>query len=336
LKAIVGGTVLTPEETIPKGIIIFDKDKIVDVGREIKIPEEAEVINAENKYVIPGLVDAHSHIGMTTEGYDWEYGDANDFYSPLTPQLRAIDAINLFDPGFKDALEGGVTTVYTGPGSANVIGGIGLIAKTYGKTPEDMVINDFAGVKMATGAKRQREAKPKMPYPTTRMGTISMLRSMLIEAKKYMEGKLKSEKIEAEKEEAYKVLIRVLKREVPARIHTSLTPDEILAVANIAKEFNIRVTIDHGFGSQLVAEKLAEMGIPVISGPLMISRTSPLYKYVSRKVPEAISHSGCDERDEPQRSLKGNNDKSSRCNRSGRQSWKFGAREGRGHSRTLR
>lgn len=292
MKAIVGATIFTPEKTIPRGTIIFNEGKIVSVGEGLKIPEEAEIIEAEGKYITPGLVDGHSHIGMTTEGLDWEYGDANDFYGPLTAQLRAIDGINLFDPGFKDALEGGVTTVYTGPGSANVIGGVGLIAKTFGKTPEEMIVTDFAGVKMATGAKRTREAKPKTPYPTTEMGTISLLRNTLLNAKKYMEGKLKAEKIRGEEELAYQALSRVLKREVPARIHTSLDPDEILAVIGIAKEFNIRVTIDHGFGSQLVAEKLAEMKIPVISGPLMIPRLSLVYKYVSDEVPAILSSKG--------------------------------------------
>ncbi|MEM3699928.1 MAG: amidohydrolase [Candidatus Bathyarchaeia archaeon] len=292
MKAIVGATILTPEQTIPKGVIIFDEGKILEVGKDLKIPEKAEIVEAEGKYISPGLVDGHSHIGMTTEGLDWEYGDANDFYSPLTPHLRAIDAVNLFDPGFKDALEGGVTTVYTGPGSANVIGGIGVILKTFGKTPEEMIVNDFASVKMATGAKRKREMKSKLPYPTTKMGTIALLRSMLQNAKRYMEGKLKTEKIVGEEEIAYQALSRVLRREIPARIHTSLDPDEILAVINIAKEFNIKVTIDHGFGSQIVAEKLAEANIPVISGPLMIARLSQMYKYVSDEIPAILSSKG--------------------------------------------
>jgi imidazolonepropionase-like amidohydrolase len=292
VKAIVGPTILTPEQAIQRGTIIFKERKIVNVGEDLKIPEEAEIIEAEGKYVTPGLVDGHSHIGMTTEGLDWEYGDANDFYSPLTTHLRAIDAVNLFDPGFKDAIEGGVTTVYTGPGSANVIGGIGLILKTFGRTPEEMIVNDFAGVKMATGAKRRREVKTKTPYPTTKMGTVSLLKNMLQNTKRYMEGKIKTEKIAGEEEIAYQTLSRVLRREVPARIHTSLDPDEILAVINIAKEFNIKVTIDHGFGSQMVAEKLAEVSIPVISGPLMIARLSQMYKYVSDEIPAILSSKG--------------------------------------------
>jgi imidazolonepropionase-like amidohydrolase len=289
LKAIVGATILTPEQTIPNGIIIFNKGKIVNVGQNLRIPEEAEIIDAKGKYVTPGLVDAHSHIGMITEGLDWEYGDVNDFYSPLTAHLRAIDAVNLFDPAFKDAIEGGVTTVYTGPGSANVIGGIGLILKTFGKTPEEMVVNDFAGIKIATGAKRRREVKSKLPYPTTKMGTIALLRKMLQDTKRYMEGKFKAT---GEEEMAYQALSKVLRREIPARIHTSLDPDEILAAINIAKEFNIKITIDHGFGSQMVAEKLAEANIPVIAGPLMIAKLSPMYKYISDDIPAILSSKG--------------------------------------------
>jgi imidazolonepropionase-like amidohydrolase len=197
--------------------------------------------------------------------------------------------VNLFDPAFKDAIEGGVTTVYTGPGSANVIGGIGLILKTFGKTPEEMVVNDFAGIKIATGAKRRREVKSKLPYPTTKMGTIALLRKMLQDTKRYMEGKLKAT---GEEEMAYQALSKVLKREIPAKIHTSLDPDEILAAINIAKEFNIKVTIDHGFGSQMVAEKLAEANIPVIAGPLMIAKLSPMYRYISDDIPAILSSKG--------------------------------------------
>lgn len=118
--AIKGGTVWTGIDTIENGVVLIEEKKIITVGQKVSIPYGCEVIDAHGKFVTPGLIDAHSHIGLIPEGLDWEYSDVNDFYGPITPQMRAIDAIDLRDAAFSDALNGGVTTVYTGPGSANV------------------------------------------------------------------------------------------------------------------------------------------------------------------------------------------------------------------------
>jgi len=293
MKAVIGGTVLTPNKTIEKGIILIEKGKIVSFGRGIKVPEEAEIIDAREKYVIPGFVDGHSHVGMVTDGIDWEDSDVNDYYGPITPQLRAIDGINLYDTGFEEALSGGVTTVYTGPGSSNPIGGIGAIVKTYGRTKEEMVIKDFASVKMALGPKRTPpESKPKRPYPTTRMGTVAMIRGALLRARDYVEGKLDPEKLDEEEKMRMETLSELIKRRVPAHIHTSNMPDEIFAVMRIIEEFNIKATIDHGFGSELVAEKIAKKKIPVIYGPLMMTKKSAGLKYISDKAPGILSSKG--------------------------------------------
>jgi len=293
MKAVVGGIILTPSETIENGTILIDGGKILSIGRGVRVPEDAEVIDAKGKYVTPGLVDGHSHVGMVTDGIDWEDSDVNDYYGPVTPYMRAIDGINLYDDGFREALSGGVTTVYTGPGSSNVIGGIGMIAKTHARTPQEMVIKGFASVKMALGPKRTPdEAKPKAPYPTTRMGSVALVRGALFRARDYMDGRLDPDKLDKEEKMMMDVLSELLRGKVPAHIHTSNMPDEIFAVVRIIEEFRIRATIDHGFGSELVAEILAEKKIPVIYGPVMMARRSAGSRYVSDKAPGILSSKG--------------------------------------------
>lgn len=293
MKAIVGGIVLTPMKVIEDGVILVDNGRIKSVGKGVKIPEKAEVIDVKGKYVTPGFVDGHSHIGMVPDGVDWEDTDVNDFYGPITPQLRAIDSLNLFDTAFSESLADGVTTVYTGPGSSNPIGGTGSIVKTHGRTTEDMIVREFASVKMALGPKRTREdMRPKMPYPTTRMGTVAIVRAALLRAREYMEGRLDPERLDGEETLMLKILSELLKGKVPAHIHTSNMPDEIFSVIRIVDEFKIRATMDHGFGSELVAERVAESKIPVIYGPMMMARKSAGLKYVSDRTPGILTSKG--------------------------------------------
>lgn len=295
MKALVGGKVITVTgPVIDNGVVLIDKGKIVAVAKlgEIKIPEEAEIIDIKGKVVTPGFIDAHSHLGVIPEGLDWEYSDVNDYYSPITAHLRVIDAIDPFDEGFSKAIEGGVTTVYTGPGSANVIGGIGAIIKTYGKNLNEMIVKPEAALKMALGPKRQREVKSKLPYPTSRMGTVAMLRHWLLKAKEYSEGKYKEDQLDPEEKEILKILVKVLKREMLAKIHLSTSPDEIYAVIRVIKEFELRATIDHVFGGQLVADVLARENIPVVYGPPMIAKIASFFRYVDDTAPVIMYRKG--------------------------------------------
>jgi imidazolonepropionase-like amidohydrolase len=292
VKAVVGGTVLTPETTIENGVVLIKDGKIVGVGRDLEIPQDACIIDAKAKYVTPGLVDGHSHIGMVTDGIEWDASDVNDFYGPVTTQMRAIDAINLYDGGFDEALSGGVTTVYTGPGSSNIFGGIGAIVKTYAERREEMVIKDFASIKMALGPKRSRETKTKSPYPTTRMGAVALARSTLRRARDYVDGRLDPESLDGDEKMVMEHLSELLRGNVPAHIHTSNMPDEILAAVRLIDEFKITATIDHGFGSEHYADLLAEKGIPVIYGPVMMTKKSAGSKYISDKTPGILSSKG--------------------------------------------
>jgi imidazolonepropionase-like amidohydrolase len=293
MKAITGGIILTPEKEIKDGKILIKNGIIHSIGTNLKLPDDVQVIDAKNKYIIPGLVDGHTHLGMVTDGIEWEASDVNDRTNPNTIQMRTIDAINLFDDGFNEALSGGVTTVYTGPGSSNILGGIGAIVKTYASTKEKMIINDFASIKIALGPKRNPEGlKTQTPYPTTRMGSVAFLRSILSKTKEYVDGKIDPSKIDSEEKMMLDHLSKLIKREVPAHIHTSNMPDEINAAIRIIEEFKIKATIDHGFGSEFFVEKIAKKNIPVIYGPVMMTKRSAGLKYISDRTPGILSSNG--------------------------------------------
>jgi len=280
-----GGTIWTGTgKTIENGMIIIESGKISYVGPEKKIDAKVDVIDASGKFITPGFVDAHSHIGLIPEGLDWEYSDVNDYTGPVTPQMKAIDALDPYDEAFEDAITGGVTTVYTGPGSANVIGGVGLVMKTTGE-----IIKKEAALKMALGPKRNRDRKSKEPYPTTRMGTVALLRNTFLSVKKWMKKDLEVDK---EKEIQYEVISKVLKGDLMAKIHLSTSPDEIVAVLNLIKEFDIRASIDHVFGGDLLADEIAKSGVPVVYGPPMISKLYSAFRYVHDGIPVTLAKKG--------------------------------------------
>lgn len=278
------GTVWTGTATLENADILIEDRKIAAVGKGLKAPANCEIIDAHGKFVTPGLIDAHSHIGLIPEGLDWEYSDVNDFYGPITPQMRAIDAIDLSDPAFSDAIRGGVTTVYTGPGSANVIGGIGLVLKTTGR-----IVREEAALKAALGPKRSREYKSKEPYPNTRMGTVALLRQVLEETKLWMENPTK---VDQNKKHIYAIVSRVIKRELPIKIHLSTSPDEIMAAIRLVKEYDLDASIDHVFGGDLLAEEISKAGIPVVYGPLMISKLYSGFKYLNDGIPAKLLEHG--------------------------------------------
>lgn len=282
--AVVGGTVWTGFETLEEGLVLAENGKITYVGKVIPFGENYQKIDAKGKFVTPGLIDAHSHIGLIPEGLDWEYSDVNDFSGPITPEMRAIDALDFFDKAFEDAISGGVTTVYTGPGSANVIGGIGLITKT-----NKRVLVEEAALKMALGAKRSREYKSREPYPSSKMGTVALIRNTLQNVQRWMKN---PSKLDEPKYFQYLVISKVLKGEMMAKIHLSTSPDEIGAVLRIVKDFGIYATIDHVFGGDLMVDQIKSSNIPVVYGPAMISRVYSAFRYVNDSIPVKLCREG--------------------------------------------
>lgn len=257
---------LLKEKGFAKRDILIEDGKIVKI--EESISGDADY-DCAGKYVMPGLVEAHSHIGLLETGIGWEGADGNEVSNPLTPGLRAIDAINPFDVAFEEALKGGVTVACAGPGSANVIGGQFTTIKLIGNVVEDMIIKETAAMKCAFGENPKRVYGKANKSPVTRMGIAYLLRKALTDAVNY---KNKKEKALAEGDKYFAVdlemeaLQPVINREIPLKAHVHRA-DDICTAIRIAKEFNVKLTLDHCTEGFLIPEFIKEQGYPAIVGP---------------------------------------------------------------------
>lgn len=289
---------------IPRGTVLIEGGRIKEVGPDVVIPKDAEVIDATGKTVTPGLIDAHSHLAVFGEPSVWANADGNEMTNPITPQLRAIDALNPQDPAIRDVLSGGVTTVYTGPGSANIIGGTGIAIKLRGRTAEEMIIPGTEGMKMALGENPKRVyGEMKKQYPATRMANAAALREALVNAQNYMK-KLERSREKREKDNGkdgnskepdrdlkMEALARVLRREIKARIHAHRL-DDIMTAIRIAEEFNLDFVIEHATEGYLIADILARKGVPCTVGPLLMSRAKMELLQVSLANPGILAKAG--------------------------------------------
>jgi imidazolonepropionase-like amidohydrolase len=252
-----------------RGDILIENGKLVSVGPKTD-REDAEILDASGLHAYPGFVDAHSHIGL--DGYGGPTGttfDYNEMNDILSPQLRGMDSYYAQDAAIPMALEGGVTTVATGPGSANVLGGTFLAVKLRGNTVEEAMINPAVAMKCAFGENPKRCYKDKSD--STRMTTAAKLRQILFEARDYMLRKeaagddiTKQPKFDMKLE----ALIPVLKREIPLKAHAHRS-DDIMTALRIAKEFDLKITIEHCTEGHLIVEELKAAGVPVAVGPTL-------------------------------------------------------------------
>ena len=246
-------------------VLIGDDGKIAAVGADLRAPEGCTVIDAEGKLVTPGCVDAHCHIGLDNEGMGWEGHDYNEIIDPVTPQLRAIDSINPQDEAFGLALQGGVTSACTGPGSANVVGGTFVAIKLSGKRVDKMIIKNPLAMKCAFGENPKRcYGQGLKKSPTTRMATAALLRELLFKARNYMQDK------DAGKNPAFdmklEAMIPVMRGEIPLKAHAHRA-DDILTSIRIAKEFGVKLTLDHCTDGAIIADELAQEGYSAFVGP---------------------------------------------------------------------
>lgn len=255
-----------------------------------------EVIDAKGCYVLPGFVDAHCHVGMWEDAVGFEGDDGNEMTDPVTPHLRAIDAVYHADRSFVEAREGGVTTVVTGPGSANVIGGQFAALKTYGRSVEDMLLKEPVAMKVAFGENPKTVYHEKRQSPMTRMATAAILRESLMKAREY---KQMLDDYERDSEEHDKpdydmkleALLMVLKGEIPLKAHAHRA-DDILTALRIAKEFGVRITIEHCTEGHLIADILLEENASVITGPFLTDRSKIELRNQSAKSPGILSKAG--------------------------------------------
>jgi imidazolonepropionase-like amidohydrolase len=310
--AITNGRVVTVTQGIfDPGSVLVEGGRIVALGDRVMIPEDAEIYDATGKVVMPGLVDAHCHVGLFPEGIGWEYSDGNEMTDPVTPQLRALDAVHPEDPAFKELVAAGVTTVLTGPGSGNVIGGQWVCVKTAAKSSvEEMVLLEPAGMKMALGENPKGVYKELKKMPTTRMGNAAILRGALVEAQNYMHKWRRYEsdlaiyraKVDAGDQEAeepkmperdlkLEALGKVLRREMKARVHAHRA-DDMLTAIRIAEEFGLDLTLEHATEGYKIAEILATKAIPVTAGPILFSRVKHELKEMSPKNPGIMAKKG--------------------------------------------
>ena len=251
------GNVMTMAGPAFVGDVAIENGKIVAVGQSLSY-SDAEVRDVTGMTVMPGIVDPHCHIGMWEDAMGFEGADGNECTNPITPELRAIDAINPYDRCFEEAVAGGVTTCVTGPGSANVIGGQFVAIKTYGDSVENMVLRFPVAVKAAFGENPKRVYNGKNQTPSTRMATAALMRKALIEAQEYNEklekGKADPEKM-PERNLGKEILARVIRRELPLKIHAHRA-DDILTAIRICREFKLRYTLDHCTEGYLITDKL--------------------------------------------------------------------------------
>ena len=275
---------------IPKGsVLVGDDGKIISVGEHIQVPE-ATVIDAEGRLVTPGCVDAHCHIGLDNEACGWEGHDYNEMTDPVTPQMRAIDSINPMDEAFPNAIRGGVTTACTGPGSANVVGGTFTTIKLVGKRVDKMIVKDGVAMKCAFGENPKRcYGQNGKKSPMTRMGTAAVLRELLFKAKRYLEDK------EAGKNPNFdmklEAMLPVMKGEIPLKAHAHRA-DDILTSIRIAKEFGLKLTLDHCTDGALIADELAAEGYPAFVGPSLGSKTKIELMHKSFETPRILTDAG--------------------------------------------
>ena len=283
--------------TIDNGYIRTDGDKIVEVASM-----ENYIANKDEKCfdysgctAIPGLIDAHSHLGLFGDGMGVEGDDGNETSDPATPQIRAIDGINALDKGFSEALDYGVTTVVTGPGSANPISGQAAALKTEGCCVDDMVIVPALAMKMALGENPKNTYAGRSQAPITRMATAAIIREELYRAKRYLEDIGRSEDDEdidaPEYDAKSEALLPVLRGEMPVHIHAHRA-DDIFTAARIIREFSLKGVIIHATESHLVAERFAKEGIPVVTGPILGTRSKPELAGMSRQAPAVLFKNG--------------------------------------------
>ncbi len=283
-------------EIIENGFIEIKDEKIVKVGSMEDYTIEGGEIDLEGKMVFPGFIDAHCHVGILEDSLTFEGDDVNESTDPVTPQLRGIDAVNPMDVCFKEALMAGVTTVATGPGSANVIGGSFAILKTHGICIDKMVVKENAAMKFAFGENPKGAYNQKGQTPITRMGAISLIREQLFKAKEYME-KLNEyyENPEENDKPDYDIkcesLIPLLKGEIPMKAHAHRA-DDIFSAIRIAKEFDLKLTLDHCTEGHLIADELSGYGYPCLVGPALIGRSKPELKNKSYITPKVLCEKG--------------------------------------------
>lgn len=276
-----------------RGDILVEEGKIRAIGENLEIPEGTEIVDAEGLQVYPGFVEAHGHIGLDGYGIGYEGMDYNELNDIISPQMRGIDGVKPMDPAFPMAAAAGVTCVCVGSGSANVLGGTFTAIKTVGKRVDDMIVRDGVAMKCAFGENPKRVYRDKKD--SSRMTTAALLRETLFKAREYMEKK-EAAGDDLSKRPSFDIkleaLIPVLKKEIPLKAHAHAAED-IFTALRIAKEFGLKITLEHVTEGHLIAEELAKENVPLAVGPTLTSASKFELRNKSWVTPGLLAAAGC-------------------------------------------
>ncbi|HEX3961541.1 MAG TPA: amidohydrolase [Trebonia sp.] len=309
--AITGGRVVPIEGDPIDGGTVLVSGAVIEAVLEpgSPLPEDCTVIDAMGKWVLPGFIDAHTHLGAYEDGMGWAGSDTNELTGPVQAQVRVVDAINPADIGFCDAIAGGVLAVNVNPGSGNPIGGQTAAIRCWGRTVEDMVLRAPSGLKSALGENPKRNYGNRNETPATRLGTASVIRSALVAAANYLaeqesaeaaqdgEGREGGESREsrdavlAKRDLKLESLGLALRRQIPWRQHCHRA-DDIATGLRIAAEFGTDLVIDHGTEAHLIADVIAAAGVPVVIGPLLTARSKVELRNRSLASPGVLAAAG--------------------------------------------
>jgi len=296
--AVVGGRVVpVTGPAIEGGTVLVTDGIITEVGAGLAVPDGVPVIDAAGSWVLPGFIEAHAHVGVHEEAQGWAGQDTNEMTDPVTAQVRALDAINPADIGFRDAISGGVLAVNVNPGSGNPIGGQTVALKCWGRTVDAMVLREPSGLKSALGENPKRTYGDMDKTPSTRLGTAAVIRGAFVDAGNYLarieaeQRKPEAERRSVDRDLKLEALGQVLRREIPWRQHCHRA-DDIATAMRIADEFGYDLVIDHGTEAHLIADIIAARGIPVIIGPLMTSRSKVELRNRSLANPGLLAQAG--------------------------------------------
>ena len=297
LLAITNGKIVTVTgETYENGTVLVEKGKITAVGANVAIPADAEVIDVKGGWVTPGFIDAHTHISNFNEPDTMPAlcKDGNEMSDPITPQVRASDAINPCDYAIEKVRNAGFTTVCTLPGSANVCGGTGIVYKLRGHTAEEMIIPGTEQMKFALGENPKRVYGTKNQMPMTRMGTAALLRQTFYDAKNYSDALLKAEKDPSKAPKPdFKLdaLVPVMRREMKCRIHAHRA-DDICTAIRICKEFDLDFSIEHATEGYKITDVLQKNDVTCVVGPHLWGPGKQEIHGMSLHTPAALHEAG--------------------------------------------
>ncbi len=272
--------------------ILVEDGRIKAIGEHLETEEGVQIVEAEGLHVYPGFVEAHGHIGLDGYGIGYEGMDYNELNDIVSPQLRGIDGVKPMDAAFPKAAAG-VTCVCVGPGSANVLGGTFVTIKTVGRRVEDMVVRDNVAMKCAFGENPKRVYREKKD--SSRMSTAALLRETLFKTREYLEKK-EAAGDDPTKKPAFdmklEALIPVIKGEMPLKAHAHAAED-IFTALRIAREFGVKITLEHVTEGHLIVEELAKENVPLAVGPTLTSASKYELRNKSWTTPGVLAAAGC-------------------------------------------